>query len=241
MTLSLHVRRSALYVVGAMVAVGANSERAIADVVGPGALTASASLSGTFGPGPHNAASNLYAWDDFLFANAGINDPAYRVLFSVVLQGSNPTSLTGGTTQVNSRGILDFVTLTNLISSEIVVTDPQFTRQTITYSMPLYMPGSPINGSLTEFRLMLQGIASANVVSGSAQGSTSSDFAAFISSIRAVDGQGNDITQQIGLRTASGFMGSAPEPGTLVFMASGLFLIPLTSTRFRKRFMNRSV
>jgi hypothetical protein len=233
-------RRSVLYIAGTALALAASSERAVADVVGPGSLTASTSLAGAFGPGQHNAASPLFVWDDFLFANFGINDPSYRVLFTIVFEGSNPTS-SPGSSFVNTHGEVDFVTLQNVLSREFPVFDPQFTSHTFTYSMPLYAPGvSTFNGNLTEYRLLLQTFAMVNGSTGSGF-STSSDFSAYIQSIRAVDGLGNDITSQIGLRSASGFMGSAPEPSTFLLMAGGLILLPLANSNFRKRFFSRSV
>jgi hypothetical protein len=240
-TFSLNARRFALCAGGALLALAANTKRAIADVVGPGQLTSFASLSGTFGVGAVNSIGTQFDWNDQLFALPGINDPNYRILVTVVLEGSNPTALTGGAKTVTTRGILDFVTFQNIVSSEIVVTDQQFTRQTLVFSMPLYGFGFPTTGALTSFRMSLQSIAGINVTSGSTTGSTSSDFSAYLQNIRAVDGQGNDITTQLGLRTASGFMGTAPEPGTLVLFASGLLLLPFTNASVRRRILKRSV
>ena len=239
MTHLLNARRFTPYVVGTMLALAALSERATADVVGPGSLTASVTLAGALGPGQHNSPSSLFIWDDFLFATPGINDPNYQVRFTIVFEGSNPTSNAGGSS-VSSHGELDFVTFTNLLSTELPVFDPQFTSRTLVYSMPLYMPGSPPSGSLTEYRMLLQAFAVVNGSTGSGF-STSSNFRAYIQSIRAVDGQGNDITSQIGLRSASGFMGTAPEPSTFALMAGGLLLLPLTNSSFRKRIVSRTV
>ena len=240
MNFLLNLRRSALTIAGTVLALAANSERASADVVGPGSLTASAALAGAFGPGQHNAVSPLFMWDDFLFANPGINDPSYRVLFTILYEGSNPTSSPDGSS-VNTHGEFDFVTLQNIISREFPVFDPQFTSHTFTYSMPLYAPGvSTFDGNLTEYRMLLQTFAIVNGSTGSSF-STASNFSANLQSIKAVDAQGNDITSQIGLRSASGFMGSAPEPSTFVLMAGGLILLPLANSSFRKRFLGRNV
>jgi len=241
MTFSLIARRSVLYAVGTLLSLAMSATRAIADVVGPGQLTSSASLSGTFGVGAFNSIGTQFDWNDQLFATPGINDPGYSILVTVVLQGSNPTSLSGGTKTVSTRGILDFVTFQNIISSETVVLDQGFTTRTIVYSMPLYQFGFPATGNLTTFRMSLQSIAGINVTGGSTTGTTSSDFAAYLQNIRAVDAAGNDITTQIGLRTASGFMGTAPEPGTLVLFASGLLLLPFTNASVRRRILKRSI
>jgi hypothetical protein len=235
MSLLLNARRSALYVAGAVLALAANTERAAADVVGPGSLTSSASLSGNFGVGPHTSSTPFSIWDDQLFANPGVNDPGYQVIFSIVLSGTN-TPASSGETTVNSRGVLDFVTFHNFISSETVVPDPTYSK-TITLTMPLYQPGSPVDGILTNFRMQLQTIASFTNTSPVTGFTTASDFSAYLSSIRAVDAAGNDITQQIGLHTASGFMGisAAPEPGTFVLVIGGLLLLPLVRSDSRKK------
>jgi hypothetical protein len=239
MTQLLTARRFALQVAAIILAVATTSRHASADVVGPGSLTASSTLAGAFGPGQHSSASPLGVWDDILYAIPGINDPSYRVLFTIVFEGSNPASNAGGAS-VTSHAEVDLVTFTNILSKEFSAFDPQFTSRTIVYSMPLYIPGFPATGTLTEYRMLLQSFA---VVFGSTGSdfSTSSNFGAYIQSIRAVDGEGNDITSQIGLRSASGFMGTAPEPSTFVLMAGGLLLLPMANSSFRKRLFSRGV
>jgi hypothetical protein len=88
MNFSLNFRRSAFYLAGTVLALVANSERANADVIGPGEFIATVALSGTFGPGQTNAFSPLFKWQDRLFATRGINHPRDRILITVVESGS---------------------------------------------------------------------------------------------------------------------------------------------------------
>lgn len=219
-----------------------------AAAVAGGPLKASSSLTGTFlGTGTFVDAQAQYT--DQLFYNTAVAIPVgSSLIFSLVLEGSNPSTLSPqGDPFSVSQGTLAF-TIDGAPGSNTQLTLADQTDSTSTKGVvvPFSSVLSP-QVPFVDFTLTLQALSAINAT-GALQ-TTAFDASAaslffgtgFVSSIEVVDSQGNDITQLVGLGSASGSLGVAgdvtttPEPATLALVMTGLFAIGIRRISSRRR------
>ncbi len=211
-----------------------------AAAVAGGPLKASSSLTGTF-LGTETFAEASAQYTDELFYNPAVSIPlGSSLIFSLVFEGSNPSTLsTQGDPFSASTGTLSFqIHGAPGANTQLVITDQ--TDSTATKNV--VVPFSSVLGPqvpFADFTLTLQalsGIAAPGPLRTTTfDASTASLFfgTGFISHIEVVDAQGNDITQLVGLGSASGSLGvvsdvtTTPEPATLALMMTGLCAIGL--------------
>jgi len=211
-----------------------------AAAVAGGPLKASSSVTGTFlGTGTFAEAQAQYT--DELFYNPAVSIPlGSSLIFSLVLEGSNPSTLSlQGDPFSSSQGTLAFaIHGAPGSNTQMVIADQADSTATKNVVVPFSSVLSP-QVPFADFTLTLQALSGINAT-GALRTTTFDASAAslffgtgFVSRIEVVDAQGNDITQLVGLGSASGSLGvvsdvtTTPEPATLALMMTGLCAIGL--------------